>query len=141
MHRSRLRPGDSIVVKKSWSSDVQPGSKGTIVDAMPGGYAVNITGVFPTHWGGELLRRGAFFFASARFSVWSPSAFPAIFPPPLRKGRFRCCSLLPLSLPTAARGPSARFKNDKQDDRNNGKVKWPYDSPIRGRCGCHSHSY
>ncbi len=65
----------------------------------PAGMRLKSPAFFPTHWGGELLRRGAFFFASARFSVSSPSAFPAIFPPPLRKERFRCCSLLPLSLP------------------------------------------
>ncbi len=85
--RSRLRPGDSIVVRKSWSSDVPPGVRGTVVDAMPGGYAVNITSLFSDAFGRRAVETRCLFFRFREIQRVKSVGLPTDSPKPVEESR------------------------------------------------------
>ena len=62
MQRRRPRPGDKVVITKSWHSDIVPGMEGVVEKRMPGGYAVDITGVFSDATGRRKLEKRCVYF-------------------------------------------------------------------------------
>ena len=64
---------------------MQPGSKGTIVDAMPGGYAVNITGVFSDALGQRTVETRCLFFRLREIQRVESVGLPSDFSTPVEE--------------------------------------------------------
>ena len=63
---ARLRPGDTVAIINSWSSDVVEGTVGRVAKEMPGGYAIEIGGQFSDARGHRRFEQRCLFFVRSQ---------------------------------------------------------------------------
>lgn len=60
---ARIKSGDAVVITYSWSSDVGVGAVGHVANEMPGGYAVELQGLFTDARGRREFEKRCLFFS------------------------------------------------------------------------------